>query len=182
MSVAQEAIRPGCILTSPTLPEPIEVLAIVPMGTSLKVIGRGCRSGLTHDPVLTAIQIAEVTVSADREPFDGDARMFRLGIEANRLGLAYEYDPFFSLSIARVDPLPHQLEAVYSYFMRLPRIRFLLADDPGAGKTIMAGLLLKELKARGLVKRVLIVAPATKADETRSGILDLGLEGDVQVQ
>ncbi len=60
-----------------------------------------------------------VTVSADREPFDGDARMFRLGVEAQRLGLAYEYDPFFSLSIARVDPLPHQLEAVYSYFMKL---------------------------------------------------------------
>ena len=54
-----------------------------------------------------------------------------------------------SLSISRVDPLPHQLEAVYDYFMRLPRIRFLLADDPGAGKTIMAGLLLKELKIRG---------------------------------
>jgi hypothetical protein len=54
-------------------------------------------------------------------------------------------DPYFSLSISRVDPLPHQLEAVYDYFMRLPRIRFLLADDPGAGKTIMAGLLLKEL-------------------------------------
>jgi hypothetical protein len=66
---------------------------------------------------------------------------FRLGIEALRLGLAYEYDPYFSLSIARVDPLPHQLEAVYDYFLRLPRIRFLLADDPGAGKTIMAGLL-----------------------------------------
>ncbi len=77
-----------------------------------------------------------------------------------RLGLAYEYDPFFSLSIARVDPLPHQLDAVYGYFLRLPRIRFLLADDAGAGKTIMAGLTHKELKARGLVKRVLIVAPA----------------------
>ena len=86
--------------------------------------------------------------------------MFRLGIEAQRLGLAYEYDPYFSLSIARVDPLPHQLEAVYDYFLKLPRIRFLLADDPGAGKTIMAGLLLKELKARGLVQRTLIVAPA----------------------
>ena len=64
------------------------------------------------------------------------------------------------LSIARVDPLPHQLEAVYDYFLRLPRIRFLLADDPGAGKTIMAGLLLKELKIRGLVKRTLIITPA----------------------
>jgi superfamily II DNA or RNA helicase len=77
-----------------------------------------------------------------------------------RLGLAYEYDPYFSLSIARVDPLPHQLEAVYDYFLKLPRIRFLLADDPGAGKTIMAGLLIKELKVRGLVRRVLIVTPA----------------------
>ena len=77
-----------------------------------------------------------------------------------RLGLAYEYDPYFSLSIARVDPLPHQLEAVYDYFLKLPRIRFLLADDPGAGKTIMAGLLIKELKIRGLIKRILVVTPA----------------------
>ena len=95
-----------------------------------------------------------------QEPFDGDATKFRLGVEAMRLGLAYEYDPYFSLSIARVDPLPHQLEAVYDYFIKLPRIRFLLADDPGAGKTIMAGLLIKELKIRGLVKRTLIVTPA----------------------
>jgi SNF2 family DNA or RNA helicase len=151
----------GSVVTGPTLPEPIEVLATVPMGESLKVIGRGRNTGMTHDPVLTPTQLAQLTASADREPFDGDARMFRLGIEAQRLGLAYEYDPFFSLSIARVDPLPHQLEAVYGYFMRLPRIRFLLADDPGAGKTIMAGLLMKELKARGLVKRVLIVTPAS---------------------
>jgi superfamily II DNA or RNA helicase len=161
MSAETDSIRVGSVVSGPTLPEPVEVLAIVPMGESLKLIGRGRNSGMTHDPVLTRPQIAQLTVSADREPFDGDARMFRLGVEAQRLGLAYEYDPFFSLSIARVDPLPHQLEAVYSYFMRLPRIRFLLADDPGAGKTIMAGLLLKELKARGLVKRVLIVAPAS---------------------
>ena len=153
-------IQPGSIVRGPTLPEPIEVLATVPMGDSLKVIGRGTRTGMTHNPVLNPQQLAQLTVSAEREPFDGDARMFRLGIEANRLGLAYEYDPFFSLSIARVDPLPHQLEAVYAYFLQLPRIRFLLADDPGAGKTIMAGLLLKELKARGLVQRVLIVTPA----------------------
>src|SRR5204863_9265785 len=99
--------------------------------------------------------------SPDAEPFDGDPQKFRLGIEAMRLQLAYEYDPYFSLSIARVDPLPHQLEAVYDYFMRLARIRFLLADDPGAGKTIMAGLLLKEMKIRGLVKRTLIITPAS---------------------
>lgn len=153
-------LRPGSIVRGPTLPEPVEVLALVPMGDSVKIIGRGLQSGLTFDPVLTSDQLARLTVSADQEPFDGDARLFRLGVEAHRLGLAYEYDPFFSLSIARVDPLPHQLEAVYDYFLRLPRIRFLLADDPGAGKTIMAGLLLKELKARGLIRRTLIVTPA----------------------
>ena len=154
------SIRPGCLVSGPTLPERVEVLAVVPMGQSMKLIGRGTVSGLTYDPVLNATQLAQLVVSAEKEPFDGDARLFRLGVEAHRLGLAYEYDPFFSLSIARVDPLPHQLEAVYGYFMRLPRIRFLLADDPGAGKTIMAGLLLKELKARGLVRRILIVSPA----------------------
>lgn len=153
-------IRAGSVVRGPTLPEPVEVLATVQLGESLKVIGRGLNTGLTYDPVLSPSQLAQLSVSSDRVPFDGDARLFRLGIEAHRLGLAYEYDPFFSLSIARVDPLPHQLEAVYGYFMKLPRIRFLLADDPGAGKTIMAGLLLKELKARGLVRRVLIVAPA----------------------
>ncbi|MEK6262990.1 MAG: DEAD/DEAH box helicase, partial [Planctomycetota bacterium] len=159
--MSNQAIRAGSIVRGPTLPEAVEVLALVPMGDSLKVIGRGLKSGLTYDPVLSPQQLAQLEVSADQEPFDGDARLFRVGVEAHRLGLAYEYDPFFSLSIARVDPLPHQLEAVYGYFLKLPRIRFLLADDPGAGKTIMAGLLLKELKARGLVKRVLIVTPAS---------------------
>jgi len=158
--MSTSSVQPGVIVSGPILPEPIEVLATVPMGESLKVIGRGMRTGMTHDPVLTPAQLAQLTVSAEREPFDGDARLFRLGVEAHRLGLAYEYDPYFSLSIARVDPLPHQLEAVYDYFLQLPRIRFLLADDPGAGKTIMAGLLLKELKARGLVRRTLIVTPA----------------------
>ncbi|NLX99947.1 MAG: DUF3883 domain-containing protein [Rhodopirellula sp.] len=160
MSSAPNSIRIGSIVRGPTLPEPIEVLAVAPMGSAVKVIGRGLNTGLTRDPVLNSDQILHLTVSAECEPFDGDARLFRLGIEAHRLGLAYEYDPFFSLSIARVDPLPHQLEAVYGYFVKLPRIRFLLADDPGAGKTIMAGLLLKELKARGLVRRILIVSPA----------------------
>ncbi len=88
-------IRIGSIVSGPTLPEPIEVLATLPMGSSLKVIGRGRSSGLTYDPVLTPAQLNQLVISADREPFDGDARMFRLGIEAQRLGLAYEYDPFF---------------------------------------------------------------------------------------
>lgn len=150
----------GAIVTGPLLPEPVEVIATVPMGTSIKLVARGIHTNQVHQPVLSADQVAQLTVSPKDAPFDGDALRFRLGIEGHRLGLAYEYDPYFSLSIARIDPLPHQLEAVYEYFLKVPRIRFLLADDPGAGKTIMAGLLLKELKTRGLVKRTLIVTPA----------------------
>ncbi len=126
----------------------------------MKLVGKGLQSSRVYEPILSEQQLDLLTASPAQEPFDGDARKFRLGIEAMRLGLAYEYDPYFSLSIARVDPLPHQLEAVYDYFLKLPRIRFLLADDPGAGKTIMAGLLIKELKIRGLVKRILIITPA----------------------
>ena len=155
-----DQIRQGITISGLFIPEAMEVFHVVPFGASLKVYGRGVKSGQSYDSVLSPEQIAELKVSGEAEPFDGSAQHFRIGVEAHRLGLAYEYDPYFSLSIARVDPLPHQLEAVYGYFLKLPRIRFLLADDPGAGKTIMAGLLLKELKARGLVQRTLIVTPA----------------------
>jgi len=141
-----DEIHVGSVISGPLLPEPVEVLAVVALGDSVKLIGKGCKTGLVRDPVLTPAQLSQLRCSPVHESFDGNPALFRLGIEAHRLGLAYEYDPFFSLSIARVDPLPHQLEAVYDYFLKLPRIRFLLADDPGAGKTIMAGLLLKELK------------------------------------
>jgi superfamily II DNA or RNA helicase len=153
-------LKPNHIIRGSILPEPIRVIATVPMGDSIKVIGAGLTTSQVHQPVLTLEQIGQLEVSPEEAPFDGDPARFRLGVEAMRLGLAYEYDPYFSLSIARVDPLPHQLEAVYDYFLKLPRIRFLLADDPGAGKTIMAGLLIKELKVRGLVRRILIVTPA----------------------
>jgi hypothetical protein len=153
-------LKPGVIVRGPVLPEPIEVLVVTSLGDVIKIVGAGQKTGQVHQRVLRLDQLQFLDATPEREPFDGDPVRFRLGVEAARLGLAYEYDPYFSLSISRVDPLPHQLEAVYDYFMRLPRIRFLLADDPGAGKTIMAGLLLKELKIRGLVKRTLIVAPA----------------------
>lgn len=154
-------LKPGMVIRGPALPEAVEILTVVSIGSARRVVGKGLASGLVRDVILTPAQVAQLEIPPARQPFDGDATLFRLGVEAERLGLAYEYDPFFSLSIARVDPLPRQLEAVYDYFLKLPRIRFLLADDPGAGKTIMAGLLLKELKARGLVKRALIVAPAS---------------------
>src|SRR5437773_4404653 len=156
----REQLKPNVVLRGPLFPEPVQVIVAVPLGEAVKVIAKGLKTGQVHEPVLSAEQLAQLEACPEKEPFDGDPHRFRLGVEALRLGLAYEYDPYFSLSIARVDPLPHQLEAVYDYFLKLARIRFLLADDPGAGKTIMAGLLLKELKIRGLVKRTLIITPA----------------------
>ena len=97
---------------------------------------------------------------ATARTYDGDGRLLRLGLQAYSLGIAYEFDPYFGLSISRVDPLPHQLEAIYDYLLKLARVRFLLADDAGAGKTIMAGLLIRELKLRGLADRTLILCPA----------------------
>jgi superfamily II DNA or RNA helicase len=95
-----------------------------------------------------------------RQPTPATANWSVSGCKPYALGIAYEFDPYFGLSISRVDPLPHQLEAVYDYLLKLARVRFLLADDAGAGKTIMAGLLLRELKLRGLADRVLVVCPA----------------------
>jgi superfamily II DNA or RNA helicase len=101
-----------------------------------------------------------------------DANQFFLFIESARIKLAFAYDPHFAVSLSGVRPLPHQLEAVYERMLPQVRLRFLLADDPGAGKTIMAGLLLKELKLRGVIERVLILAPSPLTlqwqDELRS--------------
>lgn len=155
-----DQLKPNVIVRGSILPEPVQVLVVIPMGASVKLIGKGLNTNQVHEPILSASQLDLLASTPDKEPFDGNAQHFRLGVEALRLGFAYEYDPYFALAIARVDPLPHQLEAVYDYFLKQPRIRFLLADDPGAGKTIMAGLLLKELKVRGLVKRTLIITPA----------------------
>lgn len=153
-------LRQGSVVKGPLFQEEIMIVTVIPMGDDVKLIGKGLKTGLFYEPVLNDDQLSKLEIMPEKEPFDGDPFRFRLGIEALRLKLAYEYDPYFSLSIARVDPLPHQLEAVYEYFIKSPRIRFLLADDPGAGKTIMAGLLIKELKIRGLIQRTLVVAPA----------------------
>lgn len=89
-----------------------------------------------------------------------DAEKFRLLVESARIRLAYAYDKHFAVSLSGIRTLPHQIEAVYLKMLPQPRLRFLLADDPGAGKTIMAGLLIKEMKLREAIERVLILCPS----------------------
>jgi len=97
--------------------------------------------------------------------FDADAGMLRLVSEAYRIGMAYLFDPLLAVHTSLIDPLPHQITAVYEEMLARQPLRFLLADDPGAGKTIMAGLLIKELMVRGDLARCLIVCPGNLADQ-----------------
>jgi superfamily II DNA or RNA helicase len=97
--------------------------------------------------------------------FEGDGNMLRLVSEATRIRLAYLFDPLLAIHTSLVEPLPHQITAVYGEMIPRQPLRFLLADDPGAGKTIMAGLLIKELLARGDLRKCLVVCPGMLAEQ-----------------
>lgn len=107
----------------------------------------------------------EIAVRGRPWSFDGDGAMFRLVSEAQRIRLAHLFDPILAVHTSVVDPLPHQITAVYESMLPRQPLRFLLADDPGAGKTIMAGLLIKELIARGDLHRCLVVCPGSLAEQ-----------------
>ena len=97
--------------------------------------------------------------------FDGDGYLFRLVSEAQRIRLAHLFDPVLAVHTSIVEPLPHQITAVYDSMLTRQPLRFLLADDPGAGKTIMTGLLIRELVARGDLERCLVVCPGSLAEQ-----------------
>jgi len=107
----------------------------------------------------------EILTAGKPWSFDADAEMLRLVSEANRIRLAYLFDPLLAIHSSLIDPLPHQITAVYGQMLQRQPLRYLLADDPGAGKTIMAGLLVKELLVRGDVQRCLIVSPGNLVDQ-----------------
>ncbi len=161
METEHNPVKPGEILSGSLFNEPMRVITINPVGADSWELGLvGLNTQLFRSVPLTQEQIATLRRQDAAHSYGGDCDLVRLGLQAYALGIAYEFDPYFGLSISRVDPLPHQLEAVYDYLLKTARVRFLLADDAGAGKTIMAGLLLRELKLRGLADRVLIVCPA----------------------
>ena len=109
--------------------------------------------------------------------FDGDGGQFRLVSEAHRIRLAHLFDPLLAVHTSLVDPLPHQITAVYEAMLPKQPLRFLLADDPGAGKTIMAGLLIRELIMRSDAQRILVVSPGSLSGQWQDELRDkFGLE------
>jgi len=143
-------------------PQPVVLEAVRPIGS-----GYECRVRLLDGTPDEAILSQEESVVLFGQKLDApqkirlaDPEKIRLIVESARIRLAYAHDRHFAVSLSGIRTLPHQIEAVYFRMLPQPRLRFLLADDPGAGKTIMAGLLLKELKLREAIERVLILCPA----------------------
>ncbi|MGO8928971.1 MAG: helicase-related protein [Limisphaerales bacterium] len=191
MSVSTTDILDGGVIIGSQFSEPMRVVGNPTAGDGFVLVNLvGTRtSNFRGGVTLTKTDLGSIQIERKEAVFGGKPRLFKLGLEALRISLAQEYDPYFGLSISRVDPLPHQLDAVYNHLLKSARVRFLLADDAGAGKTIMAGLLLKELKLRGLADRVLIICPANLAFQWQREMADRFQEqfhilrgGDLRVQ
>lgn len=137
-----------------------------PSRLALQRIARAERLGLDGFSADAAPEISPLVPQAARtQPdsaldFSADPETIRIVVEAERLSYGHLFNPAFATEISLIDPLPHQRIAVYQHMLPQPRLRFLLADDAGAGKTIMAGLYIREMLARRLIRRVLVVSPA----------------------
>lgn len=160
-------IKEGSIIKGPFWKEPVKIEKTEELGNYIRIVGSTVYSKEYINQIfkvddLSNLEVAETTVdlsSAPQETF--------FVIEATRFKYASLFDPLLAMNVSKIDPLPFQIEAVYGYVLKQPHIRFLIADDPGAGKTIMAGLILKELKLRRLANRILIVAPGHLKDQWR---------------
>jgi hypothetical protein len=148
MSIAPSDITESAVLIGSQFNEPMRVIGTPAGGDGFIIVNLvgTCTNTFRGGVTLTKQDLAALQIEEQEKPFTGQPMLFKLGLEALRISLAQEYDPYFGLSISRVDRLPHQLDAVYNHLLKSARCRFLLADDAGAGKTIMAGLLIKELK------------------------------------
>ena len=137
--------------------------------------------GIFGERLVTAADLADIRAAAESHwSFDADGAMFKLASEARRMQMAHLADPFAAVDTSNIDPYPHQIDAVYNRLLTLKPLRFLLADDPGAGKTIMSGLLIRELMLRGDVTRCLIVAPGSLVEQWQDELWDkFGLSFDL---
>ncbi|MCY4074949.1 MAG: DEAD/DEAH box helicase, partial [Acidobacteria bacterium] len=153
----------GCRVTLPGhFVDAVTIEDARPLGSGAELRVR-LAGGELDEAVLSGDDLAPLLAAAPESAVDhppADPEKLRLLVESTRIRLAYAYDRQFAVSLSGIRTLPHQIEAVYRKMLPQPRLRFLLADDPGAGKTIMAGLLVKELKLRQAVDRCLILVPA----------------------
>ena len=162
-----EEITVGTSVTGIAGNAPVSIIAVKWYGNAVLEITFKDMRGQLANQLLYRDDEARLQIIENSLPwsFDADANQLRLASEAYRINLAHLFDPYLAVHTSAIEPLPHQISAVYQEMLsRLP-LRYILADDPGAGKTIMTGLFLKELLVRGDLKRCMIVSPGNLAEQ-----------------
>jgi SNF2 family DNA or RNA helicase len=161
-----EDLQPGLLLTGVIPGQSVSVIAVQPHGADAIELTFKSAEGRLEQRVLGRDAEKKLAIAqVEARPLDALAADFKLVAECQRIKLAGLSDPMLAVTTSDIQPLPHQLRAVYGELLPRTPLRFLLADDPGAGKTIMAGLYVKELILREDVKRCLIVAPGGLVDQ-----------------
>jgi superfamily II DNA or RNA helicase len=176
-----EDVQAGARLNGVVPGEPVILLAVTRHGTdAVEVTYKRLDGGLAQQVLYRADEPGLSLAPTGARPFDANAGEFKLAAEAQRIKLAGLFDPMLAVGTSDIQPLPHQIRAVYGELLPRTPLRFLLADDPGAGKTIMAGLYIKELVLRDDVKRCLIVAPGGLAEQWQDELFfKFGLRFDI---
>src|SRR6266487_2179889 len=157
----------------------VTVVAVRPIAEGAVEVIYKTPDGTIRDRLLGRADEESINTATIERPwsFDGDGEAFKLAIEAKRIDLAFLFDPMMAVHTSNVEPLPHQITAVYEAMLPHQPLRFVLADDPGAGKTIMAGLYIRELLMRADARRILIVAPGSLVEQWRDELFEkFGLE------
>ena len=155
------------------------IVALVPIAEGAVQLIYKTPDGTIKDRLLNRADESTISIATTERPwsFEGDGEAFKLTVEAKRIDLAFLFDPMMAVHTSNVDPLPHQITAVYESMLPRQPLRFVLADDPGAGKTIMAGLYIRELIMRADARRIVVVAPGSLVEQWREEMFEkFGLE------
>jgi superfamily II DNA or RNA helicase len=155
------------------------IVAVIPIADGTAQVIYQTAEGVLKERLINRADEATLSLATQERPwaFDGNAENFTLAVEAKRIDLAFLFDPMMAVHTSNVVPLPHQITAVYEAMLPRQPLRFVLADDPGAGKTIMAGLYIRELFMRADARRILIAAPGSLVDQWREEMFEkFGLE------
>ena len=174
-----EDIKPGVPLTGLEPAVIGSVVAVVPIAEGTVQVLYKTPDGTLKERLINRADEPNLTVATTERPwsFDGDGETFKLVVEAKRIDLAFLFDPMMAVHTSNVEALPHQITAVYESMLPRQPLRFVLADDPGAGKTIMAGLYIRELIMRADARRIVIVAPGSLVEQWRDEMFEkFGLE------
>lgn len=154
--------------------EIVRIVQVEPIGNDVLTIYYKDSQGKLGEQMLFRDDELRLSLAQAGRPwsFDAPGADFKLGLEAYRISQSALFDPMMAVHVSNVEPLPHQISAVYESMLPRQPLRFVLADDPGAGKTIMAGLLIRELLMRADAKRILIVSPGSLTEQWQDELLE----------